>query len=499
MTGLLIFLCLLLIAIIAVQIGRVTELAAKLRGEEEVQERSNRNNGIWLMAFMIIFLVACVVSGVAYKDYFLGFGPHQSASAHGAGIDAMFNWTLFFTGIVFFLTQIALFYFSYKYRQRKGNKAMYISHNNTLEIVWTAIPAVVMTFLVIGGLDVWNDVMADVGTDEDVLEIEATGYQFAWQLRYPGPDNKLGTKNFRLITANNQLGQDWTDEKNHDDFLPNELVLPKGQRIRVRITARDVLHDFYLPQFRVKMDAVPGLPTYFIFTPEKTTEEYRAELKEYDTYNQPDPKDPEKMLWETFDYELACAELCGRGHWSMYKKVRVVEPEEYERWAAEQQSYYLQNIRGKEEDPLKDQLLEVEILERRQQFADSFQAAVEAELAAEKVVTLNYVQFATGSADLTPLSTYELDNLYQMLRQSPELVVEVGGHTDVTGAAADNQVLSQQRAEVVRNYLLEKGISPDQLQAVGYGSSQPVATGDSEEDLAKNRRTEVRILGATEI
>ncbi len=496
MTGLLIFLCLLLIAIISVQIGRVTELAAKLRGEEEVQEISNRNNALWLMAFMVVFLVACVVSGIAYKDYYVGFGPHQAASAHGAGIDSMFKWTLFFTGIVFFLTQIALFYFAYKYRQRRGHKALYISHNNRLEVIWTAIPAVVMTFLVVGGLDVWNDVMSDVGTDDpDVMEIEATGYQFAWQLRYPGPDGKLGTRNFRLISGTNPLGQDWTDTKNHDDLQPNELVLPKGQKVRVRITARDVIHDFYLPQFRVKMDAVPGLPTYFIFTPEKTTEEYREELKKYDAYNQPDPNDPEKMLWETFTYELACAELCGRGHWSMAKNVRVVEREEYEQWLREQSSYYLQNIRGTDNDPLKDQLLDIEIEQRAQEFADAFQSALESEDAAAKTVALSNVSFEEGSGELSELSSAELDNLVALLQGQPNLGVQIAGHVVGGGSSEANQSLSQQRAESVKSYLVDKGIGADQIQAVGYGDTQPVAEGEDEEAQAQNNRTEVRILG----
>ena len=82
--------------------------------------------------------------------------------------------------------------------------------------------------------------MADISPDEDYIEVEATGYQFAWVLRYPGDDGKLGTRDFRLIDGTNPLGQDWTDEKNIDDFHPNELVLPVNKKVRVRITARDV-------------------------------------------------------------------------------------------------------------------------------------------------------------------------------------------------------------------------------------------------------------------
>lgn len=361
MTALLVFLSLILISIIIVQIGKVTELAGKIRGEEEMQDLANRRQASYSLIFMLVFLAAVVVSGAYYKNYMLGYGPHQAASEHGGSIDSLFSVTLFFTGIVFFITQILLFYFAYKYRSQKGRKAAYISHNNTLELVWTGIPAIVMAYLVIGGLDVWNDVMPDVGPDDQFIEVEATGFQFAWQLRYPGPDGQLGTRDFRMIKEGvNPLGQDWSDEKNHDDFLPNELVLPVGQKVRVRITSRDVLHNFYLPHFRVKMDAVPGMPTYFIFTPTKTTEEYRLELSKYPEYQVPSPVDTEKQMWETFEYELACAELCGKGHYSMKKLVRIVSQDEYDAWLATQTSYYETSIKGTDDDPFKGEAAVVE-------------------------------------------------------------------------------------------------------------------------------------------
>ena len=96
---------------------------------------------------------------------------------------------------------------------------------------------------------------------EEFIEIEACGTQFNWLLRYPGEDGKLGTRDFKMINGVNPLGQDWNDPKNIDDIHPNEIVLPVNKKVRVRITARDVLHNFYLPHFRVKMDAVPGMPT----------------------------------------------------------------------------------------------------------------------------------------------------------------------------------------------------------------------------------------------
>lgn len=351
-TGLIIIGCLILIVIVAVQIGKVTELAAKIRGEEEVQFESNKRNGFLMLLFLIGFLIYCFASAYKYKNWMLGYGPHTAASSHGPELDSMFNLTLVITGIVFVICHILLFYFAYKYRGRKGAKSVFIPHDNKLEIIWTAIPAVVMCFLVIRGLVAWNDVMADISPDEDYLEIEATGSQFLWYLRYPGADGKLGTRNYKLITGKNPLGQDWTDDKNLDDFQPNDIVLPVGKKVRVRITARDVLHSFFLPHFRVKMDAVPGMPTYFVFTPTVTTEEYRQRLKDYPEYQQPsDPNDTEsEPLWKTFNYELACAELCGKGHFSMRKLVKIVTEEEYQSWLNEQQSYYESSIKGTDED-----------------------------------------------------------------------------------------------------------------------------------------------------
>lgn len=491
MIFLLIVLSIVLIAVIAIQIGKVADLATKIRGEEAMQEVVNKRQGIYMLVFLAAFLGIAVVSGLEYKNYYLGYSALLPASAHGGAIDSMFNWTLIITGIVFFVTQILLFYFAFRYRGERNKKAKFLPHNNTVELVWTIIPAITMTFLVIAGLDAWNEIMADVSDSEDYIEIEATGYQFAWALRYPGADGKLGEKSFRLIDGSNPLGQNWKDEKNVDDFHSDELWLPKGKQVRVRITSRDVLHNFYLPHFRVKMDAVPGMPTYFVFTPTKTTEEFRQQLKKFPEYNKPvDPQDPEsKLLWEAFDYELACAELCGNAHFSMRKTVKIVEPEEYEAWLTKQSSYYLSNIRFKPEDPNKDKLFSFELQQRKQEILDSLAAAK-----AGKALSFKYVGFETGSTALTPISKFELDALAEVLKSKPSLQVLLAGHTDNTGKAEENLRLSQQRAAAVQAYLASKGIAASRLQAKGYGDAQPLVANDSEANREKNRRTEFRVL-----
>ena len=509
MTLLLGLACTILLGIVAVQIARVSDLAKRIRGEEEAEKRNTAANGRGMLIFMILFLVGCVVSSIYYLPWMLGWGPLESASVHGSEIDSIFKVTLFFTGVVFILTQIALFYFAWKYQYRDDRKVLFMPHDTKLEVIWTVVPAVVMCFLVIRGLVAWNEAMADIPLEaqagEDFLEIEATGWQFAWTIRYPGPDNLLGTKNFRLVDpATNVVGQDWTDEKGLDDFYPQKIVLPVGKTIRVRITSRDVLHNFYLPHFRVKMDAVPGMPTYFVFTPKYTTEEYRRKLGAVDEEGEPlypeywelaDPNDPELgERWRNFNFELACAELCGRGHYSMQKYIEIVEEDEYEEWLAEQQSYYLTTVRGTEADPFKDRLLEVEIEERKMEFSNAFETALGAEDAAEKTLTLSNVNFATGSDQLTDDSVYELDNLVNALNRFPNVKVEVAGHTDNTGSVDGNQVLSQQRAAAVGAYLSSKGVANERFVTQGYGPTKPIETNDTEEGRQANRRTEFTII-----
>jgi len=495
MIGLIAILTIVLLAVIVVQIARITEIAAKIRGEEEVAAQKNDRTAFYFLVFLVGFLVFCVGSAWYYKNVMLGYGPHQSASEHGGAMDSLFNITLFFTGIVFVVTHIALFWFSYKYRENKNRVATFFVHSTKLEVVWTIIPTIVLILLVVRGLRVWNDIMPDVDPEESYIEIEATGYQFAWDLRYPGPDGYLGERNFREIDlANNPLGQVWSDTKNIDDFLPSEIVLPKGELVRVRITAKDVLHNFYLPHFRVKMDAVPGLPTYFKFTPIMTTEEYRDELRKYPEWQVPaDPNEPDgPQKWEEFNFELACAELCGQGHFSMRRVVRIVEREEYDMWLADQQSYYMTNIRNTEDDPFKGDLLNIEIADRKLELKSDFMSALESD--EQEVIQLKHVFFETGSSKLQGISKYELDNVVTLLNSNKEVVVELSGHTDSTGNEDANMTLSQNRAESVRNYLLGKGISDVSIVAKGYGITSPIDTNETPEGRQANRRTELKIL-----
>jgi cytochrome c oxidase subunit 2 len=338
--------------------------------------------------------------------------------------------------------------------------------------------------------------MFDVDPGEEHIEIEATGVQFNWLLRYPGPDGALGTRDYKLITGTNPMGQDWTDPKNHDDFHPSEIVIPVGKKVRVRIIGRDVLHNFYLPHFRVKMDAVPGIPTYFVFTPTVTTEEYRQRLSEYPEYQVPaDPSEPDgPQRWETFEYELACAELCGSGHFSMRRILKVVSEEEYQDWLAQQNSYYLSSIRNGDDDPLKGKLLDLEISARKAEFSTALNEILAKEEVSAEVIALKHLFFETASSVILDDSRYELENLATALKANPTITISIEGHTDNVGEAEMNLTLSKSRAEAVLAYLIEQGIDGSRLSSIGYGSSKPVAENDSDENRALNRRTEFRIL-----
>jgi len=211
------------------------------------------------------------------------------------------------------------------YRYKKGNIATFYPVNHKLELIWTVIPAIVMAVLVFTGWRTWRDITSQA--PDNAVVIEVTGHQFGWYVRYSGnDDNKLGNNNYKLIDATNSIGIDYTDEKSFDDFTANEMHLPKGVPVLLKIKAQDVLHSVYLPYQRVKMDAVPGMPTKFWFVPNKTTDEMR-----YITGN-PD-----------FNYKLNCTEICGSGHFGMAITVFVDEPEDYAVWCKQQKPFLTQN------------------------------------------------------------------------------------------------------------------------------------------------------------
>ncbi|WP_266362271.1 cytochrome c oxidase subunit II [Tellurirhabdus rosea] len=282
---------------------------------------SNRINGILFLGFLIFGSIAAAWSFIEATDSFLP----EASTPHGRRTDSLFWLVMAIITLAFFITNALLFFFAFKYQYKEGRKATYYPENHKLELIWTVIPAVVMALLVFTGWRAWRDIMSEA--PEDAVVIEITGKQFNWITRYAGADNnKLGNYNYKLIDANNEVGIDLSDEASFDDFVSSELHIPVNRPVLLKIRARDVLHSVFLPHFRVKMDAVPGMPTRFWFVADKTTEQMKNE-----TGN------------PNFKYELACTEVCGRGHFSMKMNVVVEDEESYNAWIAQQKSWLSQN------------------------------------------------------------------------------------------------------------------------------------------------------------
>ncbi len=308
----------LLILVILVILFRIGNLVGIVRGKDQSDiGKTNKVNAWMMMAFMIVmFGLFFWYSFVYFDDYTLPI-----ASEHGVETDFMFWLTMAVTGFIFILTNVLLFYFSWKYQFSKENKAKFYPDNTKLEVIWTIVPAIVLAGLVFTGLRTWNDITDEASEDAEVVEI--MGYQFGWGLRYPGvKDNELGDYDYRLIDASNQWGMDLTDENSYDDFTPTEMHIPVGKEVLFKIRAKDVLHSVFAPHFRLKMDAVPGMPTHFKFTATKTTRQMQEELGDPD-----------------FEYFITCTEICGRGHFSMKIRVVVDEPADYEEWKASQTTW----------------------------------------------------------------------------------------------------------------------------------------------------------------
>jgi cytochrome c oxidase subunit II len=314
-----IILILLLGFLITFQIAKASEYVSVMRGEEKSRKQNNRINAFLLLAFLVLGLLGVYYCNEKYGPKILQFG--SSASDHGHDVDNMLKITIIITGIVFVITQVILFWFSFKYQESDTRKAYYYPHNNKLEVLWTAVPAIVLTVMVGFGLYYWFRITGEAPAN--AMQVEVTGSQFKWEFRYPGKDKVLGKKYFKAINegANNPLGQLWEDSTNKDDIYitGDDLHLVVNKPVRLIINAKDVIHDVGLSHFRLKMDAVPGTPTTMWFTPTKTTKQMRTETGDPD-----------------FVYEISCDQMCGQGHFKMRGTIVVESQEEFDLWMAKQ-------------------------------------------------------------------------------------------------------------------------------------------------------------------
>ncbi len=282
-------------------------------------------NAVLFALFLVVGLYGVYWEYSVHGDMILP----EAASEHGVKIDEMLNITLIITTIVFVATHIVLFLFAYIYRHNKDRKAYYYPHNNTIERIWTVIPAIVLTVLVLMGFLTWRSIFYKIeDPNNKPISIEVTSSQFQWDIRYPGADGVVGKKNYKLITDINGLGIDFNDKNSMDDQVGDEIVLPVNKPVRFILTSKDVLHSFYMPHFRVQLNTVPGMTSYFEFTPTITTAEMKAKTN-----------DP------TFKYLLLCAKICGTKHYNMQKAVRIVSEQEYKEWVVKQVPYLTNDLR----------------------------------------------------------------------------------------------------------------------------------------------------------
>ena len=313
-----------------IQVLRVSELMSAVHKLDvnEVNEKDNIFNSKMMFIVGGLFLISFVWQYFEWEHLLLP----AASSDHGAIIDELMTFTMLLIIFVFFITHVLLFWYTYKYRKGKGNEdAYYFPHNNKLEIIWTVVPAIVLTGVILYGLSTWNKITnADVRWAQ-VIELNAK--QFGWTARYSGNDNELGSANYRLVspinpsgtnalgvdTRNNDINATWKDDI-ITSAADNVVHLVKGQPVLLKFRSQDVIHSAFLPHFRVQMNCVPGMTTQFAFTPTKTT----AEMKETEG--------------EDFDYVLLCNKICGSSHYNMQMKFIVETQEEYDIWISSQKT-----------------------------------------------------------------------------------------------------------------------------------------------------------------
>jgi len=210
----------------------------------------------------------------------------EGVSTFSPTIDRMFYIILAVTGVAFVLTEVILIWFAIHYRRKPGVRATYTHGNNTLEVVWTVVPAVMLVFLAFSSRSAWNRIKGSIPETDQTVVITAS--QFNWEIRYEGVDKTFDTAD--------------------DIVTSNDMRLPVNSKTKIRLRSKDVIHSFFLPYHRLKQDAVPGMTIDVWLEPTKTG-----------------------------NYEIACAELCGFGHYSMRGQLTVMEPAEYQAWIKEQE------------------------------------------------------------------------------------------------------------------------------------------------------------------
>ncbi|HZQ94672.1 MAG TPA: cytochrome c oxidase subunit II [Candidatus Sulfotelmatobacter sp.] len=259
------------------------------------------------LALLVLIWLITLVSTYFFvaKTWWLPAG----ASAATGFIDHQFTLTFLIMGVVFLAAQLGLGYIVWRYRQTPKSPPVAYSHGNTtMEITWTVLTAILFIGLNVMGSRVWASQRFDP-PEAGAVPVEVTGMQFAWYFRYPGPDGKYGATKASLMDPSSggeaAVGLNTSDAAAKDDVVTGTMYLPVNREIDISLRAVDVIHSFFVPNLRFKQDAVPGLNIHMHFKPT-----------------------------EIGEYEIACAELCGLGHYKMHGMVHVVSQEDFDKWLA---------------------------------------------------------------------------------------------------------------------------------------------------------------------
>ncbi|MCC8359892.1 cytochrome c oxidase subunit II [Salinimicrobium sediminilitoris] len=347
-----VFLIIIVVALFAITIWQLTRIFQLSRSSDSVDsseianDKDNKTQGNLMLAFGIAFYIFMLYN-------FWNFGNRAlpaASSEHGAEYDNLLLITMAVIMFVQVITQGLLHYFAFKYKGKKGQKALFFADNDKLEFVWTVIPVIVLAGLIIYGLFTWSDIM-DIDEEEDPIVIELYAKQFSWQARYAGKDNVLGKANVRFIEGANTMGVDESDPYAMDDVITAEIHLPVNRPVLFKMRSQDVLHSAYFPHFRAQMNVVPGMITQFSFTPTVTTDainetEYMRDKVAYINEIRREKSEELAALgeeplaeYENFEYYLLCNKICGVAHYNMQMKVVVESEEEFNAWMAEQNEY----------------------------------------------------------------------------------------------------------------------------------------------------------------
>ena len=321
MMTIVVVLAVLLLVVTGVQLLQVAELRAKSKSEKiyEVTEKGGKVQAMLLLLFLFVYMGFFAWQIWAWG----GRALPVPASEHGVGLDFLMKLTFWIITPVFIITHVFLLWFCFKYVYDSKRKAFFFSHSNKLEMIWTILPSLVLTVLILVGLTNWNSIMTPVPEETDHVLIELTGQQFTWTARYAGEDKRLGRSHVTLIEGVNATGVDAADEFAADDkMVKGEFHLPIGVPVQFVFRSLDVIHSAYMPHFRAQMNCVPGLKTQFNFVPSKTTKEMREITNN-----------------EEFNYILLCNKICGAAHYNMQMDIVVDSKEDYEKWLKEQKTF----------------------------------------------------------------------------------------------------------------------------------------------------------------